>query len=133
MERACLICRSDLAGCRSDARFCSARCRKRWHRQPADLRVEFVSDPWLPPSDDQIRHERNLLASACRQTRTCNCDSPVRIKDVDGHDHCLKCSWPLESGVGRLRLRQLFRLIARFAARYSKRVASGSTLELETA
>ena len=95
------------------------------------MRVDFVSDPWLPPSDEQIRHERHLLANACRQTRTCKCESPVEVKDIDGHRHCMMCSWPLESGVGRLRLRQLFRLIARFA-RYSQRIASGSALELET-
>jgi hypothetical protein len=113
MERACLICRNDLAGCRSDARFCSARCRKRWHRKPADMRVDFVADPWLPPSDEQILHERKLLAGAYRQTRTCRCDSPVEIRDRDGHANCLKCSWPLDARYGRLR--RLFRLIARLA------------------
>jgi hypothetical protein len=112
MERACLICRTDLAGSRSDARFCSAKCRKRWHRRPADLRVEFVSDPCLPPSDEQILHERTLLATARRQARICRCDSPLVVKDIDGHDQCFKCSWPIE----RRRLRRphwLFRLIAR--------------------
>jgi len=113
MERACLICRSDLAGCRSDARFCSARCRKRWHRKPADMRVDFVADPWLPPSDEQILHERMLLAGACRQTRACHCDSSVEIRDVDGHGHCLKCSWPIEVRHGGFR--RLLRLIARLA------------------
>ena len=114
MDRRCLICHTDITAARSDARFCSPRCRKRWHRKPADMRVDFVSDPWLPPSDEQIRHERKLLATAFRQTRTCACETPLTVSDVDGHSHCMKCSWPLEVARPRL-LHSLFRLIARLA------------------
>jgi hypothetical protein len=114
MERNCLICRTDITGSRSDARFCSARCRKRYHRQPVDMRVDYVADPWLPPSDEQIEHERSLLVTARFQTRTCSCESPFQIADDDdGHIYCLKCAWPIASGHSRLH--GLLRLIARLA------------------
>jgi hypothetical protein len=118
MDRRCLICRTDLSGARSDARFCSPRCRKRWHRRPAELRVEFVSDPWLPMSDEQIEHERVMLVTACRQTRACGCETPFTVADIDGHSYCLKCSWPIEAAPHGL-LQGVFRLIARLT-RYAR-------------
>ena len=121
MERNCLICRTDITEARSDARFCSARCRKRWHRRPEDMRIDYVVDPWLPPSDEQIEHERTLMVTARFQTRTCSCESPFEIEDDhDGHVYCLKCAWPIATGYSPLQ--GLLRLIARLA-RYPRRAA----------
>mgnify|MGYP006952612250 CR=1 FL=1 len=78
-----------------------------------------MSDPWLPPSDEQIEHERTLLVTARFQTRTCGCETPFEIEDDhDGHLYCLKCAWPIATGHSRLH--GLMRLIARLA-RYPQR------------
>jgi predicted nucleic acid-binding Zn ribbon protein len=106
-----------MVGVRRDARFCSDRCRKTWHRRPHDLRVDLVGDLWAPPTDEQIELERHVLATAPRQTRRCRCESPVVVTDLD-HRYCLKCARPIRTRGDSIR--RLFRLIARFV-RYPRR------------
>jgi len=112
MDRVCPICRGAMVGVRSDARFCSDRCRKAWHRHPHDLRVNLVGDLLTPPSDEQIKLERHLLATAPRQTRRCHCETPVIVADLDDR-YCLKCAWPIRTRGDAFR--RVLRLIARLA------------------
>lgn len=111
-ERVCPICRGPMAGARRDARFCSDRCRKAWHRRPQDLRVDLVGELFAPPTDEQIELERHLLATAPRQTRRCCCETPLAVTDLD-HRYCLKCARPIRTR--RDSIRRLLRLVARLA------------------
>ena len=101
-----------MVGVRRDARFCSDRCRKAWHRRPHDLRVDLVGELFAAQSDEQIELERHLLATAPRQTRSCRCETPLVVTDLD-HRYCLKCAWPIRARGDWIR--RLLRLIARLA------------------
>ena len=84
--RRCPRCGVSLAGRWAGARFCSDKCRRKWHAAGGEP---------VRSSDAAILAERRKLENASYESRLCRCPNPIGLVDEDGEVTCFRCGWPL--------------------------------------